>query len=123
MQPTWTSDCGSVVLYNGDCLEVLPHLSGVDAVVTDPPYPKEFLPLYEGLAEASAKCLADGGLLAAMCGHVYLPQIFEMMGRHLSYRWTVAYLTPGAQAAQIWPRRAIAFWKPVLVYSKGSHGL
>jgi len=25
-------------LYLGDCLEILPHLSGVDAVVTDPPY-------------------------------------------------------------------------------------
>lgn len=27
-----------VTLYLGDCLEVLPTLSGVDAVVTDPPY-------------------------------------------------------------------------------------
>lgn len=27
-----------VKLYLGDCLEVLPELSGVDAVVTDPPY-------------------------------------------------------------------------------------
>lgn len=38
MQPTWQSDCGTVSLYCADCLDVLPHLSGVDAVVTDPPY-------------------------------------------------------------------------------------
>lgn len=40
MQPTWTSKCGTVQLYLGDCLEVLPTLSPgrVDAVVTDPPY-------------------------------------------------------------------------------------
>lgn len=38
MQPTWQTDDGSVRLYLGDCLDVLPHLSGVDAVVTDPPY-------------------------------------------------------------------------------------
>lgn len=38
MNPTWTSDCGRIVLYNADCLEVLPTLTGVDAVVTDPPY-------------------------------------------------------------------------------------
>lgn len=25
-------------LYHGDCLDILPHLSGIDAVVTDPPY-------------------------------------------------------------------------------------
>lgn len=34
----WRSDCGRAVLYRGDCLEVLPELSGIDAVVTDPPY-------------------------------------------------------------------------------------
>ena len=29
---------GNATLYCGDCLEILPTLSGVDAVVTDPPY-------------------------------------------------------------------------------------
>lgn len=29
---------GDATLYLGDCLEILPTLSGVDAVVTDPPY-------------------------------------------------------------------------------------
>lgn len=28
----------SVTLYEGDCLDVLPTLTGIDAVVTDPPY-------------------------------------------------------------------------------------
>ena len=36
--PYWRSDCGRHTLYHGDCLAILPHLSGVDAVVTDPPY-------------------------------------------------------------------------------------
>jgi site-specific DNA-methyltransferase (adenine-specific) len=31
-------EIGPHVLYRGDCLEVLPTLSGVDAVVTDPPF-------------------------------------------------------------------------------------
>ncbi len=40
MKPTWTSKCGTVQLYLGDCLEVLPTLApgSVDAVVTDPPW-------------------------------------------------------------------------------------
>ena len=38
MEPTWVSPCGTVRLYNADCRDVLPTLSGVDAVVTDPPY-------------------------------------------------------------------------------------
>lgn len=29
---------GEHILYRGDCLEILPTLEGVDAVVTDPPY-------------------------------------------------------------------------------------
>lgn len=38
MKPTWQTSDGSVQLYLGDCLEILPHLGPVDAVVTDPPY-------------------------------------------------------------------------------------
>jgi site-specific DNA-methyltransferase (adenine-specific) len=36
--PEWTSEDGRVRLILGDCLEVLPTLGGIDAVVTDPPY-------------------------------------------------------------------------------------
>jgi len=36
MRPTWERE--GIKLYLGDCLEVLPHLPKVDAVVTDPPY-------------------------------------------------------------------------------------
>ena len=40
MNDKWTSECGTVTLYCGDCLEILPTLApgSVDAVVTDPPY-------------------------------------------------------------------------------------
>jgi DNA modification methylase len=40
MDPTWQTADGSVKLFLGDCLEVLPTLEAgsVDAVVTDPPY-------------------------------------------------------------------------------------
>jgi site-specific DNA-methyltransferase (adenine-specific) len=34
----WRSEDGAVRLILGDCLDVLPTLSGIDAVVTDPPY-------------------------------------------------------------------------------------
>ena len=41
--PYWTSPDGRHVLYNQNCLDVLPHLTGVDAVVTDPPYDVGFM--------------------------------------------------------------------------------
>ena len=34
----WTTEDGSIRLLLGDCLEILPALERVDAVVTDPPY-------------------------------------------------------------------------------------
>lgn len=38
MEPTWQTADGRIRLFLSDCLEVLPHFSWVDAVVTDPPY-------------------------------------------------------------------------------------
>ncbi len=29
----------------------------------------------------------------------------------MTYHWTVAYLTPGGQAVQLWDRKVNAFWK------------
>ena len=43
-QPTWESECGTVRLWLGDCLEVMATWpdGAVDAVVTDPPYGIEY---------------------------------------------------------------------------------
>lgn len=92
----------------------------LDAVITDPPYPEEFLPLYGELARLSAKALKPGGVLAVMCGQSYLPQIMADMTKHMPYRWIIAYMTPGGQSVQLWDRKVNTFWKPVLVF--GGHG-
>jgi site-specific DNA-methyltransferase (adenine-specific) len=43
--PYWSSDDGRVVLYHGDCREVLPALSlTADLIVADPPYGETSLP-------------------------------------------------------------------------------
>ena len=36
--PCYASSCGRVTLYLGDCLQIIPLLEGVEAVITDPPY-------------------------------------------------------------------------------------
>jgi DNA modification methylase len=44
-----------VTLYLGDCREILPTLGKIDAVVTDPPYPNEYIQEYryeDGLIES-----------------------------------------------------------------------
>jgi len=56
-----------------------------------------------------------------MTGQSYLPEILGMIGEHLQYQWTAAYLTPGGQAAQLWDRKVNTFWKPLLWYVKGQY--
>jgi 16S rRNA G966 N2-methylase RsmD len=93
----------------------------VDVIVADPPYSKESLSLYEPLAQAAARVLKPGGSLLLMCGQYYIPDIFQAITPHLRYHWMLAYLTPGGQAPQIWPRQVNAFWKPVLWFTLGNY--
>jgi len=93
----------------------------IDVIITDPPYPEEYLPLYEVLAERAAMWLKPGGSLVVMIGQSYLPAIVATLSRYLDYQWTGAYLTPGGQSAQLWERKVNTFWKPVLWYVKGEY--
>ena len=93
----------------------------VDWIITDPPYPREYLDCYEELAATAARILKPGGGVLAMCGQSYLPEVLDRMRRHLTYHWTLAYLTPGGQSPQIWPRKVNTFWKPVLWMTNGSY--
>jgi site-specific DNA-methyltransferase (adenine-specific) len=93
----------------------------VDHIITDPPYPKQFLYLYGELAKFAAYALKPGGSLLAMAGQSYLPDIFPLMVPHINYQWTISYLTPGGQSVQLWDRKVNTFWKPVLWFVKGDY--
>lgn len=101
----------------GDFRDVLTDITP-DAIITDPPYPAEYLPLYEDLANWAEDVLPDHGILAIMVGQSYLPELFNLLSGHLPYRWTMAYLTPGGQATQLWQRNVNTFWKPILIYGQ-----
>jgi 16S rRNA G966 N2-methylase RsmD len=92
----------------------------VDAIITDPPYPLEYLPLHETLARVAARVLKPGGSLLAMVGHIYLPDILALMTPHLRYQWTLAYVT-GSPSVAVHSRKALVGWKPVLWFVKGDY--
>ncbi len=100
--------------------EVAPDNS-VDWIITDPPYPEEFLDCFSELSDVAARVLKPGGSLLCMSGQSYLPEVMERIGTDLTYQWTLAYLTPGGQAVQIFPRKVNTFWKPILWYVKGTY--
>lgn len=107
----------------GDFIEVLQGLedSTIDTIITDPPYSAESIPLYGALAEQAARVLKPGGSLLVMCGQLYQFEFQEQMRPHLNYQWMLAYLTPGGQSPQIWPKKVNTFWKPVLWFVKGEY--
>lgn len=50
-KPDWQTADGRIQLFNRDCMEVLPHLGKVDAVVTSPPYAEQRIETYGGTPE------------------------------------------------------------------------
>lgn len=95
----------------------------VDCIVTDPPYPKEYLETFSWLSEKAGEWLKPGGSMLVMSGQTWLPEVIERLAscEQISYQWAIAYLTPGGQSVQIWPRRVNTFWKPVFWFVKGEY--
>jgi DNA methylase len=108
----------TVDIRHGDFREELADLENIDAIITDPPYPREFLPLLGDLASWADKILTDDGVLAVLMGQTHLPEVYRLLDGHRSYRWTAAYLTPG-NAYVSHARDVHSNWKPLLVYGGG----
>lgn len=109
-------------IYNADFRSSQIESESVDVIVTDPPYPKQYLNLYKDLAIYAERVLKPGGSLFAMAGQSYLPEIMNLMNvEGLKYNWTLCYLTPGGQSPQLWQRKVNTFWKPILWYTKGAN--
>jgi len=105
----------------GDFRQVLADLTNVSLVLTDPPYPKEFLPLWEDLGKWAASALADDGILVAYSGQMYLPEVLSLMSKHLDFWWCGAVVHKGT--GNLTPlghpvRKVINKWKPLVMFIK-----
>jgi len=107
-------------LIHGDISEVKVEDDSLDWIITDPPYPKEYLPLIEKLGEFAQKKLKPSGSLICMIGQSYLPEVFKMLNEYLTYNWTCAYIMPG-DAVTVWPRKVTTGWKPLLWYVRNKY--
>ena len=107
-------------VYNCDILEAPIEDNSLDVIITDPPYPREFLGCWDKLAEFSATKLKDGGVLLAMSGQSYLPEVYRRMNvSGLNYYWTCCIkLTVSPDLRQ---KRLHTQWKPLLFYVKGDY--
>jgi 16S rRNA G966 N2-methylase RsmD len=104
----------------GDFREVLADLPdhSVDIILTDPPYPQEYLPLWDDLGAFAARVLKPTGVLLAYSGQLHLPQVIAMLTKHLRWWWMCAIRHTGASGYIVaGGRRIINQWKPLLVFT------
>lgn len=108
-----------VKIKNGDFRELIGEIpdNSVQLVLTDPPYPKEYLPLWEDLAKHSARILKPGGFLVAYSGQAHLPEVILGLKKHLEYYWLMGLYHKGPTGQRfevnMWNR-----FKPILVFYK-----
>ena len=109
----------------GDFRNVLSDLHNVNAIITDPPYGKDALPLWRDLGVFAAKVLAEDGVLLAYSGQMYLPEVLDALRESLDYFWCCAVFHEGS--GNLTPlghpvRKVINEWKPVLFFCKKNGG-
>jgi 16S rRNA G966 N2-methylase RsmD len=107
-------------MLHGDFRERLAEVpdGSVDLIVTDPPYPADFLPLWSDLAEVAARVLRPQGVMLAMSGKIHVDEVMQRLGQHLAYGWI--YCQPLERGlTRIMARNILQEWKPVLAYSNG----
>lgn len=113
-----------VIVLNGDLRELCKDLpdNSIDMVFTDPPYPREFLPLFGSLGEIANRVLKPGGYLFTYTGQYFLPEVISSASQgDIVYYWCCATLHSGGTRI-IRGVGAQNGWKPILVFSKGRPG-
>jgi hypothetical protein len=104
----------------GDFTEVLADIpdGSVDCIITDPPYPYEFIDCWSRLSEFAASKLKPNGFCIAYSGQANLNHVMRLMDHSLQYYWVMAVYHEGSTQI-VNGSNFMCRWKPVLVYQNG----
>ena len=93
-------------------------------ILTDPPYSRNELPLYDHLGHLAGRTLVEGGFLAVLTGQQFLDQLLMVLTKPehgLQYLWTVCLSFSGSHGRK--PGLGIInAWRPFLIFVKPRHG-
>lgn len=109
-----------VDLRHGDFYSELEYLQdgSVDLILTDPPYPIEFIECWSKLGDFAKRKLKPGGFLVAYSGQLNLLEVTKRLSEHLDYYWTFSLIHSGRNQL-VQPRNLFCGWKPILVFQNG----
>lgn len=118
MTPYYEQD--GIVIYYGDCRDVLPSLAGesVDFVLTDPPYPAEFSWCWEVVASEGFRLLCDRRNLMTLFGHYQLPEVMRAFSVTPFRYWWICGMRQHARS-KMFGKHVNVYWKPALWFVKG----
>lgn len=92
----------------------------VDAIICDPPYTDEAIPLWSDLSAFAARVLKPGRVIAAYCGHLRQPETMARLSEHLEFVWVGATVLRGRHT-KVYLRKINGWHRPWLVYSAGPY--
>jgi len=106
----------------GDFVEIAKDIpdGSVDVIITDPPYPHEFIACWSQLSEVAARILKPHGLCIAYSGKLHLDECMARLGEHLSFYWQIVFLQ--TVMPTIHPRKVNTKYKPILVFQNVPDG-
>ncbi len=104
----------------GDFEEVFKDIpdGSIDCIITDPPYPTEFIEVWSKLSRFAKRVLKPNGYCVAYSGQMYLPEVMKRMCENLDYYWTFAVYHEG-QTQIVNGINLMCRWKPVLIFQNG----
>ena len=94
--------------------------NSLDLIITDPPYPREYMWVWEILAKEAKRTLKDGASLITLLGHYQLLEVGNILSEELRY-WWIGSLS-GNRSNRIFGKNVITKHKPILWFLKGKRG-
>ena len=89
--------------------------SSIDLILTDPPYPGEFLEQWDRLGEFANRVLKPSKFLITYSGILHLNETIQLLNKNMIYYWTFA-LIHKSNKQLIMPRNLFCGWKPLLIF-------
>jgi hypothetical protein len=108
----------NIEIRKGDFKKVLADIYDIDAIITDPPYPFEFIECFSELGKYAKEHLKKDGFIAVYSGQYHLPEVIKRLSEYLTYVWTFCLYHSGKKQL-VNGVNIMCGWKPVLIFSNG----